>query len=102
MKEYGCQGMTGYLAKIYLDRYLLQQNDVTTDQLQLLAMAALKLAVKVSRSYNSVQRELRLPSGSGRGEYSKPIHGRGDPGHRAAASANTQIQTQSYNSFLLH
>lgn len=47
MEEIGCQSITRYLAKIYLDTFLLQQASVPTAQLQLVGIAAIKLAVKV-------------------------------------------------------
>jgi hypothetical protein len=42
-----CQPMSRYLAKLYLDEYLLSVAFVSTNQLQLYGMAAIKLSVKV-------------------------------------------------------
>lgn len=47
MTQIGCQGVTKYLAKIYFDSYLLQQTTIAPERLQLLGIAAVKLAVKV-------------------------------------------------------
>lgn len=47
MDEIGCQGITKYLAKKYLDTYFMMQNSVPTESLQLFGISAIKLAVKV-------------------------------------------------------
>ena len=47
MEEIQCQRVTRYLAKLYLDAYLLSAKAVPTSQLQRFGISSIKLAVKV-------------------------------------------------------
>lgn len=55
MEDIGCHKTTRYLAKLYLDTWLMRQNTVPSSKLQLLGIASIKLAIKVNGVLNTVQ-----------------------------------------------
>lgn len=47
MEDIRCHRTTRYLAKLYLDTWLLKQNSVESSKLQLMGITSIKLAIKV-------------------------------------------------------